>query len=169
MAGRLQTIARVLGVLAGASLGVAALAAWRVPGHDVGEGATIALVVRSGGGVDVRGGGPAAATLAATGPHGGLGRQLLVATASGQRVAIDAGASAPDLDAILRVSLRLNGRSLFAGSLWALRRAGLRLPASVATRRELDVRLWIPNRQLTGFERHHETVVLTLEGERQAA
>lgn len=169
MAGRLQTIARVLGVLAGAALGVAALAAWRVPGHDVGEGATIALVVRSAGGVDVRGGGPAAATLAATGPRGGLDRSLLVATASRRLVVMKAGASAPDLDAILRVSLRLNGRPLFAGSLWALRRTGLPFTSSAGTRRELDVRLWIPTRQLTGFERHHETVVLTLQGERPAA
>lgn len=107
------TLAKATGVLGGTVLAVVALAAWRVPAHDVGPGATVTVTERASGGVGLVGAATTVAELRATGPRDGVVEALGVTSAAHRRVTVGLDASAPDLDALLQVALTLDGRTVF--------------------------------------------------------
>jgi hypothetical protein len=141
---RTDARARQIGLAIGLLLALAAVLSWRIAGGGAGLGAEVSFVAAPPGELTVE---PVDSFLSANGLQAGEsahGRLLLRNITGGLvSVRLRAEPSSRDLDRGLRIGLASGGRSVYRGSLGALRRW---TPAGAVPRggqRALEARIWV--------------------------
>lgn len=153
------------GFLVGGAVALVALGGWTIPRGSAAPTARVAVVAAPSQILDV---GPhgrviessrLAPSAAADGLHGSL--TVRSATADTTLVHVAAAAADHELDRVLALRLRANGRVVFTGLLQELRGRGsrpFRLPSHASAR--IAVSAWIPASTTAGYQARLETVTL---------
>lgn len=140
-----ETMARAVGIVAGAALAAALVVAFRVPPGTGAPGADVVVAAAPTGELAVS---PAGNVLAKAGLRPGevVRGTLEVTNQTGSRVAVRVrgAGEARDLDRLLLVRIEAGGINIFAGHLDALRRGTRPFPLASGARETLTVSVSLP-------------------------
>lgn len=161
-------LARLLGVVLGVSVAVAALLAWRVPGGERMLGADVRFEALQNGAIGVAPLHPFASTPSLV-PGSSVSGDVTVRNQTGVPLGtiLRALPSTRELDSLLRVRVSAGARILYDGTLSGLRSSGTRpLPLEAAQSARVHVRASLPAGTSTGFQGRIVDVSLQIDTRR---
>jgi len=166
---RTRRVVRIAGFIAGVAVAVLVLMSWQVSSSRPTVGMDLRMVAIAGGELHVS---KAGVFLGVTGMKpGGTGSaergRVIVSNEGTEELSVQMGAhpSIRELDKLLMVRLRVDGRALFRGKLGELR-SGTARPFALAgrERQTLEASVWLPSSASDGYQGLTTDVSLELEG-----